>query len=90
MPYVLIAIGIILAWLDYLGTDSIQAAGSLANQEFFTGTPPFWKWAGAMIVIAAIGYIPDMAPVATAMLTLVLVVMILSNRGGFVQLIQKA
>lgn len=90
MPYILIAIGIILAWLDYEGTGAIQQAGSLAKQELWSGNPAYWKWAGAIIIIGAIGYIPDMGGIATAMLVLVLVVMLLANNSGFAQLLQKA
>lgn len=82
MPYILIAIGIILAYLDYLGSANVQAAGSLLWQESFTGSDPFYKWFGAMVIIWAIGFIPDMEPIAMGMLALVLIAIVLSKKSG--------
>lgn len=90
MPYIVLAIGIILAWLDYEGADNIRQAGSLTKQELWSGNPSFWKWAGALIIVGAIGYIPDMDGIATAMLVLIILVMVLANNSGFAQLLAKA
>lgn len=88
MAYVLIALGIVVAYLDYLGTANVKAAGSLAYEEIFTAPTPFWKWAGALIIIGAIGYVPELEPVATAFLVLVLLVIVLSHSSGFSGLVK--
>ena len=90
MGYVLLAVGIVLAYLDYMGAGNVKAAGSLAYSEMFSGSDPFYKWAGAMIILLAIGYIPDMEPIATAMMILILVVIVLNNSSGFTTLIKGA
>lgn len=90
MAYVLIAIGICLAYLDYLGKANLKAAGSLLYQENFSGNDPFYKWVGAMVIVAAIGYIPDMEPIATGFLILIFLGIVLSNKSGFAALIKDA
>lgn len=81
MAYALIGIALVLAWLDYLGTANLTGAGSLLKQELFTNQTPFYKWAGAFIIIGLIGYVPELQPFATAMLVLVVVAMILAHAG---------
>jgi hypothetical protein len=88
MPYVLIFLGIAIAYLDYLGAANLQAAGSQLYSEMFSGNQPFYKWAGAIVIIGAIGYIPEMQPIAMGFLVLILLGLILSNRSGFVSVIQ--
>src|SRR5271156_1965275 len=45
----------------------------------------FLFWLAAIILIGAIGYIDELAPISNALLVLVLVVLFLSNRGVFAQ-----
>jgi hypothetical protein len=88
MAYVLIAIGGVLAYLDYLGSANLKAAGSLLYAENFSGTNPFYKWAGAMIIIAAIGYVPELEDISMALLVLVMLVIVIDNKSGFTTLIK--
>jgi hypothetical protein len=88
MAFILIAIGVCLAYLAYLGTANLKAAGSLLYQENFSGSDPFYKWAGAVIIVAAIGYIPEMEPIAMGMLILIFVGIVLSHSSGFSTLIE--
>lgn len=88
MAYVLLAIGIVLGYLDYLGTANLKAAGSLVYQETFGGTNPYYKWAGAMIIVGLMGYVPEMEPIATSLLILILLVLILSHSSGFSTLVK--
>lgn len=55
-------------------------------KDDFTGTDPFWKWMLAILLIGAIGYIPNLRPVSRAFMALVIVVFLLSNKGIFTQL----
>ncbi len=88
VAYFLIALGGALAYLDYLGSANLIAAGSLLKQEVFTGTDPFAKWAGAIIIVAMLGYIPEMRDVSMALLVLIFLVIILDHSSGFSALIK--
>lgn len=88
MAFILLGIGAALAYLEYLGTANVKAAGSLLYQELFGGSNPFYKWAGAMVIVAAIGYVPEMEPISTAFLSLILVTLILSHSSGFATLVK--
>lgn len=55
-------------------------------KDDFTGNPPFWKWLMAIMLIGAIGYIPNLAPISRAFMALVIVVFFLSNGGVFTEL----
>ena len=88
MAYVLLSIGAALAYLEYLGSDNVKAAGSLLYQECFGGNNPFYKLAGAMVIVGAIGLIPDMETVSMAFMVLILTVLILSHSSGFTKLVQ--
>lgn len=79
MPFVLLFIGLILAYLDYLGTGNLVGFGSLLKQETLTNSDPFYKWAGALIIVGLIGYIPEMRSIAVAMLVLITLALLLSN-----------
>jgi len=46
----------------------------------------FISWAAAIILIGALGYIEDLKPIANSMLALIIVVLLLSNRGFFANL----
>ena len=86
MSYVLIAIGLMLAYLDYLGSSNLIGAGTLLGQEMFTNSDPYYKWAGAFIIIGLLGYVPEMRPVAVAMLVLVILAVALSKQGAVANL----
>lgn len=55
-------------------------------KDDFTGTNPFWKWMLAILLIGAIGYIPNLRPISRGFMVLVIVVFLLSNQGLFTQL----
>ena len=88
MPYILVALGIVLAYLDYLGSANLEAAGSLLKQEIFTGNDPFYKWLGALILVGLLGYIPETRPIAMAMLTLIVLAIVLAHNGAYENLIK--
>lgn len=52
----------------------------------FAGTNPFWKWMLAILLIGAIGYIPNLRPISRAFMALVIIVFLLSNKGVFTNL----
>lgn len=88
MAFVLVALGSVLIYLEYLGTTNIKAAGSLVKDEVWGSNDPYWKWLGAIIIIMMIGYVPGLENVATMMLVLVFVSIILAQQSGFTQLLK--
>lgn len=82
MPFVLIILGILLVVVGIRNTQG--QLGSLIVGDF-TGTPNFWYWIAAIFVIGALGYIDELKVPSRAMLALVLITLILSNKGFFAQ-----
>lgn len=73
MAFALLAIGAILLVAALRGTQ-----GTLAS-ALTTDIPGYAKWALAIVLIGAIGFIPNMRPISRALLALVLVVIVLHN-----------
>lgn len=88
MPYLLIAIGIVLAYLDYQGAANIKAASALVYDEFTQGNAPFLKWFGALLLVGLIGYIPDMQNVSLGFLVLIILAILLSHNGAVATLMK--
>jgi hypothetical protein len=86
MPFVLIVIGIVLVIggiRNTIGGD--KGLISLVKSDF-TGTNNFTYWAVSIAIIGGIGYIETLKPVSRAFMTLVILVLILSNGGVFQKL----
>lgn len=49
----------------------------------------FLAWFAAILIIGAIGYVPQLEPIANAMLVLVILVLLISNGGFFAKLQQS-
>lgn len=77
MAFILLLLGIIIVITGYEGTFSQFMA--LLGQDM----PGFLVWAGAIALIGAIGYIPDFAGVSNALLALVLIVIVIADKGAF-------
>lgn len=90
MAFFLIAIGAAIAYLDYLGSANLVGAGTLLKQELFTDPTPFYKWLGALIIIALLGYVDELRPISQALLILVIVSILLSHTGVLAQIAQVA
>lgn len=86
MPFVLLIIGMVLLISGVRATQ--DTLFSLVKGDF-TGTDNFIYWLGAILIIGAIGYIPKVKPISTALLVLVIVVLFLKKGdakglgGGF-------
>jgi hypothetical protein len=80
MPFALLAAGLILAVSGVRGT-----TGELTDlvKGDFQGDRNFGYWLASILVIGAIGYVEDFRPLSRMFLVLVLVVLVLSNRGVF-------
>ena len=86
MSYALIVIGLMLTIAGVRGTHNDLLAlirGDLSGQDSF-----LW-WLVAVGIVGALGYIPAMRGVSHAFLALILVVLVLSNRGVFERFTQS-
>ena len=90
MPIVFAVAGLLLIVSGVRGTvtSSDPSKPSLVAlvKADFTGQPNYFEWVIAVVLIGAIGYIPKMEPVSRAFMALVIVGMLLSNKGFFAQL----
>lgn len=80
MPFVLMLFGLVL-----LISSAKNTQGELLTllEGDFTGGGNFVYWIVSIMLIGALGYIKELKGFSTAMLTLVIVVMFLSNPGFF-------
>ena len=80
MPLALVVLGVLFMVVGIRGTQT-----DLFNllKGDFTGPGNFIYWVVAILIIGATGYIKPFKPVSDAFLVLVLLVMVLSNRGFF-------
>mgnify|MGYP000937111909 CR=1 FL=1 len=83
MPFILIFIGVafmVVAWRDTY-TDLLELI-----KKDFTGENNFLMWFLSLFILGAIGYIRPLREISRALMVLVAVSMILSNRGLFEKL----
>lgn len=80
MPFAFIIIGLVLLVSGVKGTNDKLA--SLVKNDF-SGSNSYIRWMFAILVIGALGYIKQIEPVSRMFLILVVIVLILSNRGVF-------
>lgn len=80
MPFVFLLIGITFLVSAIRGTQSAMFA--LVKSEF-VGTNSFVPWVSAILILGFVGYARPVKPIADAMIGLVILAMVLSNKGGF-------
>jgi hypothetical protein len=80
MPFVFLVFGLLFLVIAVRGTQS--AAFKLLASEF-SGPNSFVPWAAAILILGAIGYARPLRKPADAMIGLVFLGMILTNKGGF-------
>lgn len=83
MPFALLIIGLLLVVAGARGT-----AGDLATllKSDFSGSNNFFYWFGSILLIGALGYYSPAEKVSRMFLALILIVMILANKGLFQKL----
>lgn len=86
MPFAFILVGVVMVISGVRGQSATLL--SLLKADV-TGKNNFLYWGLSILVIGALGYVDSIRPLSRAFLTLVLVVLILSN-GGFFQLFNQA
>jgi len=82
MPFVLIAVGLLLIVVAFRGTQ--DQFFSLLKGDL-TGSNNFFYWVVSILVVGAIGYIPKLKGVSDAFLVLIMLVLFISNKGFFSQ-----
>lgn len=86
MPFVFLIIGAVFVVAGVRGTTP-QLTQLIKGD--FTGKGNFIYWALSILLIGALGYIEDLKPISRAFLILVVIVLILSNKGFFAQFNQQ-
>lgn len=76
------AFGFLLIALVLIVTAFLNTQGLLGSQLASDG-PGYLKWAAAIIAIGLIGYIPGFSTASKLFLALVLLVILISNKGVF-------
>lgn len=83
VPYALLFLGIVLFVAGIRGTNG--TLWTLVKSDF-TGSNNFLLWIAAIAIVGGAGYIKPLKPLSIAFMTLLLVVLVLSNKGVFAQL----
>lgn len=80
MPFVFVVIGLLFLVVAIRGTQAEMFA--LLKSEF-VGTNSFVPWVAALLILGSLGYAKPIRPITDAMMGLIILVMILANKGGF-------
>lgn len=80
MPYALILIGLMLT---IAGVRDKQNELFTLIRNDFSGPNSFIYWMGAIAVIGGVGYIPNLKGLSQAFMALVLLVLVIQNKGVF-------
>lgn len=80
MPFILIVVGVVLLITAINGT-TFQLAGQL-RQDIF-GPKGFMLWFVAIMLVGAVGYIKTLKGLSDSFIILMLLVLVVSNRGVF-------
>lgn len=83
MPLIFIAIGILFLVLARNGT---QGDFEQLLKSEFTGAQSFIVWASAIVILGLLGFFKPIRPVTDAFIGLIILVLILHNKGFFGQL----
>lgn len=80
MPFVFIILGLLFLVVAIRGT---QAQFFALLRSEFVGANSFVPWASAIVILGLIGYARPVRPVTDALIGLIILAMLLANRGGF-------
>jgi hypothetical protein len=82
MPFALVIVGVILLIAGIRG--QIGNLASLIKSDF-TGSGNYIYWVVAILAVGSVGYVKKLQPISDAFLALVLIVLMLANKGFFAQ-----
>lgn len=83
MPFALVIIGLVMI---VTGSRDTYAAFGAQLRRDFTGPGNFTFWLASLGAVGTVGYIPRLKPLSVAFMSLIIVAMLLSNRGFFTKL----
>lgn len=85
MPIFILFVGVMLVVVGI--NNKLPELTALLKEDFkpSNGQAPFQVWIVAIFVTGSLGYIKSMRPVANAFLVLIIVTLLLSNKGFFAQ-----
>jgi hypothetical protein len=86
MPFAFLLLGSMFVISGVRGTDT-QLLALLKGD--FTGTPNFISWLLAILLIGSLGYVEALRPLSRIFLTLVILVLLIHNRGFFTMFMQQ-
>ena len=84
MPIFLLIVGVLLIIIAI--NDKTSELSQLISEDFkpsASGVPGFPVWILAIFIAGSLGYVRELRPVANAFLVLIMVSLVLSNRGFF-------
>lgn len=83
MPLFILFVGVLLVITGV--NNKMGELGALLKADFTSSgsTPPFQVWILAIFAAGALGYVRALRPVSNAFLVLIIVGMLLSNKGFF-------
>ena len=88
MPFLFIVLGVVFTIASVRDTvsdfDGNKGLATLLHDDF-TGDTNFIYWFISILLIGALGYIKPLEPVSRAFLALVVIILLLSNKGVFAQ-----
>jgi hypothetical protein len=82
MPFVLVTAGLLMIVTGALGTYA-QFGSQVASD--FTGKGNFVYWFASLFAVGAVGYIDALRTISRLFLALVIIAMVLANKGFFAQ-----
>lgn len=82
MPFALALVGILLLVSALRGTSGALFATLKSD---FTGSGNYLYWVVAIMIVGSIGYVKKLAPISDAFLALLLIVLMIANKGFFAQ-----
>jgi hypothetical protein len=86
MPFVFLFVGLLFLVTAIRGTD--QAMFALVKSEFW-GANSFVPWAAAILILAMVGYVKTVKPIADGLILLVILAMVVANKGGFFNMLNQ-
>lgn len=86
MPIFLLIVGVLFITAAVRGTHDLLFK---TLKDDFSGPNNFLYWGIALFIIGAVGYYKPAKPLANAFLTLIIIVMFISNKGFFEKFMQQ-
>lgn len=84
MPFALVTVGVLL-FLTAIN-NTWRAAGTQVFKDLFSEDGGFAYWAAGLVIVGLIGYVPSLKKPSDLFMILIILAMLLQNKGFFTQL----